>query len=183
MKKFELTALSSDRARLLAALQKTQLVEPVFPEEEAEGAAGAEHGEREAMEARVKRGIAFLTSLADGVREKDGALKAALSDTIVITYEQFLASAAREEEFSAALARLEACAAAISERRAERGKLSARMAQLAPYLGVKEPLSAFCDTRSTKCFFGLVEERMLPALTSYAEGEPLAALTIYEGAK
>ena len=183
MKKFELTALSSDRARLLAAPQKTQLVEPVFPEEEADGAAGTERGEREAMEARVKRGITFLTSLADGVREKDGALRAALSDTIVITYEQFLASAAREEEFSAALARLESCAAAISERRAERGKLSARMAQLAPYLGVKEPLSVFCDTRSTKCFFGLVEERMLPALTSYAESEPLAALTIYEGAK
>lgn len=56
MSKFELTALSDDRAALLNALQKTQLVEPVFPEEE-EGEKPAEPraGGRTVLEEKLAR--------------------------------------------------------------------------------------------------------------------------------
>ena len=186
MSKFELTALSDDRAALLNALQKTQLVEPVFPEEE-EGEKPAEPraGGRTVLEeklARTRKCISFLTAQADTVRGKDKSAEL-LGDQILLSYDEFTGIAAREEELLAAISRAEECAEAISERRAERNKLAARKAQLAPFLSVPEPFSSFADTRSTRCFFGLIDERSLPALQAYADGEPLAALCVYGGVK
>lgn len=186
MSKFELTALSQERAELLNALQKTQLVEPVVSDGE-DGAAqqGISEGCAPIAEklARTRKSIEFLGTVADGIREKDKNTKALLSDQILLRYDEFTAISAREAELSEVVSRTENYAAAIADKRAERNKLAAQKAQLAPYMGVTEPLSEFADTRSTCCMFGLIDERSLDMLAAYADVQPLVAYTVYGGTK
>ena len=183
MLKFELCALSSERKKLLNALQKTQLVEPVFPEED--GLEACPKGDDALQEklSKVTKAIAFFTEQADTVQQKDKAFRASLSDTILLKYDEFAAAASREEELMALVGRAEAWSAALASIRAARNKAAARKAQLMPYLAVGEAFSAFRDTANTACFFGLIDIASLPALQAYAKEEPLSALTVYEGAK
>ena len=183
MLKFELCALSSERKKLLNALQKTQLVEPVFPEED--GLEACSKGDDVLQEklSKVTKAIAFFTEQADTVQQKDKAFRASLSDTILLKYDEFAAAASREEELMALVGRAEAWSAALASIRAARNKAAARKAQLMPYLAVGEAFSAFRDTANTACFFGLIDVASLPALQAYAKEEPLSALTVYEGAK
>ena len=182
MSKFELTALSGERARLLAALQKTRCVELTVAEKPPEPS-----GDAQALTAqlsRVKKAIAFLGAQADAVPEKDASLKEAMRDQIVLSYPEFLSIAAREGELMDAVARAEEASEALTERKGERGKLAAQRAQYAPYLGVGDKFSDFSDTRNTCCFFGLIEEAKLPALENFLHDEPLASVSLYRsGAK
>ncbi len=183
MSKFELTALSSERAQLLRALQRTQLVELTFGGgDETQPAPAPDAAALAQKLARVTRSIEFLTAQADAAPDKKG-LKEALSDQIVLAFDDFVAVAEREEALMGVVSETEACAERLAERRAERNKIAARKNQIAPYADVPEPFSAFADTRNTQCFFGLLDEGALPALAAYAEGQPLAAYTVYGGAK
>ena len=181
MSKFELTALSSERAQLLRALQRTQLVELTF-EDDGENAPAADASALAEKLARVKRSIEFLTAQADAAPDKK-KIREALSDQIVLAFDDFVAVAEREETLMRVVSETEACADKLAARRAERNKLAARRNQVAPYAGVPEPLSAFAGTRSTQCFFGLLDEGALAALAAYVQEQPLAAYTVYEGAK
>ena len=181
MSKFELTALSSERAQLLRALQRTQLVELTF-EGDGENAPAADASALAEKLARVKRSIEFLTAQADAAPDKK-KIREALSDQIVLAFDDFVAVAEREETLMRVVSETEACADKLAACRAERNKLAARRNQVAPYAGVPEPLSAFAGTRSTQCFFGLLDEGALAALAAYVQEQPLAAYTVYEGAK
>ena len=187
MLKFELTALSSDRAALLRALQKTQLVQPVLPEEalkeeKGDAARAARVEELSRRLGRVRSCVAFLTAQAPAGKQED-AVKEGLKNAFLLSFDDFAGIAAREEELLAAVARAEALADTMSGKKSARGRLAALEGQLLPYLAVPQPLSCFSDTKSTKCFFGIVDERALPALGAYAEEEPLCGLTVFAGGR
>ena len=181
MLKFQLTALSSERAQLLRALQKTQLVELTFSEEEQHAPAADVAALSERL-VRVKKSIEFLTAQADAAADKKSA-KALLSDQIVLDFEAFAAVAQREEALMRLVAETEAWAEQLAANRAERHKTEAQKGQLAPYAGVPEPFCAFADTRSTRCFFGLIDEGALPALEAFVQATPPVDRTVYAGAK
>lgn len=179
MSKFELTALEEERTRLLAALQKTRCVELTFAGKPPEPSGETKAEELSAQLSRVKKAIAFLSTQADAVPEKDGALKEALRDQFVLSYAEFLSIAAREGELMEVVARAEECSEALTACRAARSKLIAQSAQYAPYRGVGDKFSAFSDTRNTCCFFGLIEEAKLPALEGFLQEESLASASLY----
>ncbi len=179
MSKFELTALSLERAALLRALQKSQLVELTVSEEEVPAADTADLGARLA---RVNRCIAFLTAQADASPDKKG-IKAALHDEIVLAFDEFSAIAEREDALMRTVSAAESCSERLAQCRAERNRLASLRSQAAPYAAVPEPVSAFVSTRSTRCFFGLIDGAALPALLEFTAQSPLVACTVYEGAK
>lgn len=180
MSRFELTALSSERAQLLRALQRTQLVELTFSDEEAP--APAQDAELSARLARVERCIGFLTAQADAAPDKK-AIKGELSGEILLGFDEFFAVEEREEALLRTVSDAEACAERLAQNRAERNKLTSQKNQVLPYLAVPEPFSAFADTRTTQCFFGLLDEGALPALETYAAQSSLVAFTAYDGGK
>ncbi len=185
MSKFRLTALSEDRAQLMGALQKTQLVELTFSSSEGEEGAVLHTAGIAALSeklARVNRCIEFLRAQADGVPDKK-AIRGQMSDQILLDYDDFAAAAKEEARLMEIVARMETLAEALALRKAERNKLAASKSQIAPYAAVPERFSDLADTRNTICFFGLIDEGAVPALQEYAGQEPLAALTLYTGGK
>ena len=180
MSKFELTALSSERAQLLRVLQRTQLVEIACPEEISSPAEDA--AQLSERLARIQKCIEFLTVQADAAPDKKEAHKS-LSDQIVLGFDEFLSVREREDEIFRIVSDAEKCAEELSDNRAERNKLASLKNQIAPYAAVPEPLSSFAPTHSTQCFFGLIDEARLPDLAALAEEIPLVTYTTYAGAK
>ncbi len=184
MSKFELTALSEERARLLAAMQNTRCVELTLDDQLPEESGGVQSEALSAQLSRVKKAIAFLGSQAEAVPDKNEALKGAMRDQIVLSYKEFLTIASRESELMEAVVRAEEASAALTERKSARSKLTAQRAQYLLYRGVGDKFSAFTDTRNTCCFFGLLEEAHLLPLESFLRDEPLATASLYfNGAK
>ena len=179
MSKFELTALSEERARLLAAMQNTRCVELTLDDQLPEESGGVQSEVLSAQLSRVKKAIAFLGSQAEAVPDKNEALKGAMRDQIVLSYKEFLTIASRESELMEAVARAEEASAALTERKSARSKLTAQRAQYLLYRGVGDKFSAFTDTRNTCCFFGLLEEAHLLPLESFLRDEPLATASLY----
>ena len=117
MSKFELTALSEERARMLAAMQNTRCVELTLDDQLPEESGGVQSEALSAQLSRVKKAIAFLGSQAEAVPDKNEALKGAMRDQIVLSYKEFLTIASRESELMEAVARAEEASAALTERK------------------------------------------------------------------
>lgn len=185
MSKFQLTALLEDRPRILAALQKTRVIELTLPED-SENESFVTAGQAEALGvqlARVRKCIDFLCAQADNAPSKDKEVRSQANGQIVISYQDFAQIALKEEELMNVVARSEERYAALTQKTAQRNKLLAQSAQLVPYLDVEEPFTAFADTRSSRCMFGLVDENDVSALEQALAEEPLAACTLYRGDK
>ena len=185
MSKMRMTAMLSEREKLLDALHKTQMVElRETPAEEGDIFCVADENLKNKIKdkyERTLRCIEFIEKQMESAKKQPYYPKenTGLGNDIIIGYDDFMSTPGNEVELFSIIGKTEEYTLQLAKVRAERARLETLMAQLAPYLGVGEKFSDFSDTEYTRCAFGLLPDSALPAFKAYIEEKPLTEFVVF----
>lgn len=184
MSKIRMTALLSEREKLLNALHKTQMVElRETPAEEGDVFCVADEQLKSDLKTksdRTLRSIEFIERQLEIASKQPYYPKeiSGLNDVLFVGYQDFMSTSGNEMELFYIIEKMEEYAARLANVRAERIRIENIKTQLMPYLSVQERLSDFADTKYTKCAFGLIADSALPVLEEFISRMPLSELTV-----
>lgn len=174
MRKLSLVGLSSDRARLIKKLQRSQLVE-IKTSEESEGTVPARlTAEKDAFSAKIARVSSALSFYkeADRLSSKlNGAEKVPLKQKIAdfaapieyVPFDEFKKIAAEEARLIGVMESFETAAVKFNEIKAERTSLSQRLEELRIYKDIDCRFSDVSDGRYAVMRLGVVPKEKTEA--------------------
>ncbi|MGI6182993.1 MAG: V-type ATP synthase subunit I [Candidatus Fimadaptatus sp.] len=171
MMKIELVAVSSDRKKLLRALQKLGCVqiEPVNGEEMKRWKLDDE-GELE----RAEQTLGRLSWAINRLSRLDTAKKSLLAPRPEVGGEEVTAALAAMGQALETIDALEGIDRMHSDARAEESRAQTRLSQLEPYRALSEPLERIGQSRLTMSALGTMSARGVDAARAAIEEEKLA---------
>ena len=185
MTKMRMTALLSEREKLLNALHRTQMVElRETPAEEGDRYCVPDERLKTDLKEkseRVLRSIEFIENrLEMSVKEAYYPKEVTgTGNSFMIGYQDFMSTPGNEMELLYIIDKMEEYMSRLNDVRMRRVQIDNTEAQIAPYLAVKQKFSDFRDTEYTRCAFGLLADSALPALEKFIAEKELSELTVY----
>lgn len=162
MSKIKLMGVNSHKEKILNALYKTGCVELTETEEFADTFRITLSESIEDVSARrneLGRVIDFYTEIADKAKNKSYyPANASFYKNFFIEYDEFLRTPEKAAFCEAEIKKGNAFAAELTDCKAERIKLINLNNGLSPYLNLNAKFSDFCDTKTTKAFFGTIKQ-------------------------
>lgn len=171
MSKLNLVAMDYDRDKVLNAMQKTGATEiKLHSDAENTFEMHADAGELEEKLSYLEGALEILSRAAEDYFKQNKIKSDLLKDGFNVSYSQFLSAKKLKEE-------AEGCAESVyglSDREkalfAELSRLKKTRGEAAIYSAVKEPLSYYSDTQTTRVKLGTVPSAAAEALTADADG-------------
>ena len=185
MSKIKLVGLSYHKERLLNTLHKAGCVQIFSTEEIADTVSKSNPKLKEEIAikyARAKKCVEFLSEHIEKARDKD-YFKSADAEGLgnfFVSYDEFISAAGNEFELMYIIDKLEDYDKRLMNSRADRIRINNTIAQIQPYIKVKDKFSSFKATKTTDCFFGTIKSENLAQLKEFIADKELAELFILD---
>ncbi len=168
MSKIKLMGVNAHKEKILDALYKTGCVELAETEEFADTfrvSSSESIDEISALHDEIGRVIDFYTEIIEKSKNKKYYPKNAASfKNFFLSYDEFIRSESKKAAVLDTVKKARGFIEELSFFKAETGKLVNFNNGLAPFLSVNEKFSDFCDTKTTKVFFGTVNKDEIPKI-------------------
>lgn len=160
-----------DKENILNALSKTGLVELVKTQD-FEFTFCCDESEQVDLTpklAKIEKSIDFLLQNLDAQKKKPYCPKdnEEFTKNFFVTYEEFINAKEGESYLLPVIEECEKLQSKITELNSKKIKLNGMIAQLSPYLPVKERFSDFASTKNSSVFFGTIKKDALIQLEQY----------------
>lgn len=168
MSKIKLMGVNAHKEKILDALYKTGCVEPAETEEFTDTfrvSSSESIDEVAAFHDEIGRIIDFYTEIIEKSKNKSYYPKNAASlKNFFVSYDEFIRSESKKNAVLNTVKKAQGFIEELSLFKAETGKLLNLNNGLIPYASVNEKFSDFCDTKTTKVFFGTVSKDEIPKI-------------------
>ena len=168
MSKIKLMGVNAHKEKILDALYKTGCVELAETEEFTDTfrvSSSESIDEVSALHDEIGRVIDFYTEIIEKSNTKKYYPKNAASlKNFFVSYDEFIRSESKKNVVLATVKKARGFIEELSLFKAETGKLVNFNNGLVPFLSVNEKFSDFCDTKTTKVFFGTVVKDEIPKI-------------------